>query len=73
MVLQSLAVSDNHEKRFKSYGWNYLKINGHNYKEISKALKKLKNQKNLLQFHVKQQLVMDLQIKVVKHHLMEVL
>ncbi len=36
----SLAVSDNHEKRFKSYGWEYLKINGHNYKDISKALKK---------------------------------
>ena len=36
----SLAVSDNHEKRFKSYGWNYLKINGHNFKDISKALRK---------------------------------
>ncbi len=36
----SLTVSDNYEKRFKSYGWNYLKINGHNFKEISKALKK---------------------------------
>ena len=36
----SLAVSDNYEKRFKSYGWNYLKINGHNYKEIFKSLKK---------------------------------
>ena len=36
----SLAVSDNHEKRFKSYGWNYLKINGHDFKEISKALRK---------------------------------
>ena len=36
----NLAVSDNHEKRFKSYGWDYLKINGHNYKEITKALKK---------------------------------
>ena len=35
----SLAVSDNHEKRLKSYGWNYLKVNGHNYKEISNALK----------------------------------
>ena len=36
----NLAVSDNHEERFKSYGWNYLKVNGHNYKEISSALKK---------------------------------
>ena len=36
----SLAVSDNQEKRFKGYGWNYLKVNGHNFKEISIALKK---------------------------------
>ena len=35
-----LAVSDDHEKRFKSYGWDFIKINGHNYKEISRALKK---------------------------------
>jgi len=42
----SLAVSDDHEKRFKSYGWNYLKINGHNYKEIFKALKKAQKSKN---------------------------
>ncbi len=41
----NLAVSDNHEKRFKSYGWNYLKINGHNYKEISGALKKAQKSK----------------------------
>ena len=41
----SLAVSDDHEKRFKSYGWNFLKINGHNYKEISKALKKAQKSK----------------------------
>ena len=41
----SLAVSDDHEKRFKSYGWNYIKINGHNHKEISKALKKAQNTK----------------------------
>ena len=41
----SLAVSDNHEKRFKSYGWDYKKINGHNYKEIYFALKKAQNSK----------------------------
>ena len=41
----TLAVSDDHEKRFKSYGWDYLKINGHNYKEISNALKKTQKSK----------------------------
>jgi transketolase len=41
----SLAVSDNHEKRFQSYGWDYLKINGHNFKEISKALRKAQKSK----------------------------
>ena len=41
----NLAVSDDHEKRFKSYGWDYLKINGHNYKEIFKALKKAQKSK----------------------------
>ncbi len=41
----SLAVSDDYEKRFKSYGWDYIKINGHNYKEISKALKKAQKSK----------------------------
>ena len=41
----SLAVSDDHEKRFKSYDWDYIKINGHNYKEIFKALKKAQNSK----------------------------
>ena len=41
----NLAVSDNHEKRFKSYGWNYLKINGHNFNEITKALKKAQKSK----------------------------
>ena len=41
----SLAVSDNHEKRFQSYGWDYLKINGHNFKEISKALGKAQKSK----------------------------
>ncbi len=29
----------------RSYGWDYIKINGHNYKEISKALKKAQKSK----------------------------
>ena len=37
----SLAVSDNFKKRFESYGWDYILINGHNEKEISIALKKV--------------------------------
>ena len=41
----NLAVSDNHEKRFRSYGWDYIKINGHDYKEISKALIKAQKSK----------------------------
>ena len=41
----NLAVSDNHEKRFKSYGWDFIKINGHNHKEIFKALKKAQKSK----------------------------
>ena len=36
----SLTVSDNHKKRFNSYGWNYVNIDGHNYNDIAKALKK---------------------------------
>ncbi len=41
----SLAVSDNYKKRFNSYGWDYIKIDGHNFKEINKALKKAQNSK----------------------------
>ena len=41
----NLAVSDDHEKRFRSYGWDFIKINGHNYKEISRALKKAQKSK----------------------------
>ena len=41
----SLAVSDNFKKRFESYGWDYILINGHNEKEIFKALKKVQNAK----------------------------
>jgi transketolase len=41
----SLAVSDNFKKRFESYGWDYINIDGHNPKEIFKALKKVQNAK----------------------------
>ena len=41
----SLAVSDNFKKRFESYGWEYILINGHNEKEIFKALKKVQTAK----------------------------
>ncbi len=34
----SLSVSDNYKKRFESYGWNFLEVNGHNEKQISKAI-----------------------------------
>ena len=36
----SLSVSDNYKKRFESYGWNFLQIDGHNEKQITKAIKK---------------------------------
>ena len=41
----NLAVSDNFKKRFESYGWDYILIDGHNEKEIFKALKKVQNTK----------------------------
>ncbi|MDC0521902.1 transketolase [Candidatus Pelagibacter sp.] len=41
----SLTVSDNFRKRFESYGWDYIDINGHNPKEIFKALKKVQKAK----------------------------
>ena len=41
----SLAVSDDFKKRFESYGWDYLSINGHNPEEIFKALKKVQKAK----------------------------
>ncbi len=41
----NLAVSDNTKKRFESYGWSYLDINGHNEKQIFNALKKAQNSK----------------------------
>ena len=36
----SLSVSDNYKKRFEGYGWNFLEVNGHNEKQISKAILK---------------------------------
>ncbi len=35
-----LSVSDNYKKRFESYGWSFQEVNGHNEKQISKAIKK---------------------------------
>ena len=36
----SLSVSDNYKKRFESYGWDFTEVNGHNYKQINKAIVK---------------------------------
>jgi transketolase len=41
----NLTVSDNYKKRFESYGWSFIEVNGHNEKEISKAIKKSQNSK----------------------------
>ncbi len=41
----NLAVSDDYKKRFNSYGWDYIKIDGHNEKQIFKALKKVQSAK----------------------------
>jgi transketolase len=41
----SLSVSDNYKKRFESYGWNYLEVNGHNHEQISNAIKKASKSK----------------------------
>ena len=36
----SLSVSDNYKKRFESYGWNFIQVDGHNEKQINNAIKK---------------------------------
>ncbi len=41
----SLSVSDNYKKRFESYGWNFIEVNGHNEKQISKAITKASKSK----------------------------
>ncbi len=40
-----LAVSDNFKKRFESYGWGYIEIDGHNEKKIFNSLKKIQKAK----------------------------
>jgi transketolase len=41
----SLSVSDNYKKRFESYGWNFIEVDGHNHKQISSAIKKASKSK----------------------------
>ena len=41
----SLAVSDNFKKRFESYGWDYILIDGHNENQIYRSLKRVQNAK----------------------------
>ena len=40
--LTSLSTSDDIKKRFESYNWNYIKIDGHDFKEIDRAIFKAK-------------------------------
>ncbi len=39
----NLSVSDNYKKRFESYGWSFQEVNGHDEKQISRAIKKSLN------------------------------
>ena len=41
----SLAVSAHYTKRFHSYGWDFIEVDGHNEKQIIKALKKAQKAK----------------------------
>ncbi len=41
----SLTVSDNFKKRFESYGWSFIEIDGHKEREIFNALKKVQKAK----------------------------
>jgi transketolase len=41
----NLTVSDNYKKRFESYGWDYILVDGHNEKDIFKALKSVQKAK----------------------------
>ena len=41
----NLTVSDNYKKRFESYDWLFQEVDGHDEKQISKAIKKSLNSK----------------------------
>ena len=41
----NLAVSDDYKKRFNSYGWDFIEVDGHNEKKIFNALKKVQKAK----------------------------
>ena len=41
----SLTVSDDTKKRFLSYGWNFVEIDGHNYQQIYHSLKRAQKSK----------------------------
>ena len=40
-----LSTSDDIKKRFESYNWNYIKVDGHNFKEIDQAIRYAKESK----------------------------
>ena len=42
----SLAFSEDIKKRFQSYKWNVIDIDGHDYDQIEKAIRKAKRQKD---------------------------
>ena len=41
----NLAVSDDYKKRFNSYGWDFIEVDGHNEKKIFNAFKKVQKAK----------------------------
>ena len=69
----SLSVSDNYKKRFESYGWSFQEINGHNFKQISNAIKKATKSKKPSIISCKTIIGLVLQINLEKHLLMVLL
>ncbi|MDO4764115.1 MAG: transketolase [Flavobacteriaceae bacterium] len=41
-----MSYSEDVEKRFEAYGWQVIKIDGHNYDQIRKAIQEAKDEKN---------------------------